>query len=334
MKIFVTGGIGFIGSNIVQHHLQKGDEVFVLDNLKSSTLKNIESFKSNPNFKYIIADLLMWPDLDAFISWPDRIYHLAAVVGMFNIISDPITMLRTNISGTERLLQAMVVNQSSAKLILASSSSVYGFSDKLLLNEADKLAIPSPKDPFTTYATTKLCNEIYAKSYYQHYGLPIIIARPFNTIGPRQVGQYGMVVPRFVERACHNQPLVVFGDGMQTRSFCDVRDTVVALDLLAENPKSFGEIINIGNDYEITIKDLALLVKSIARSSSEIQFISYESAYGISWNDVTQRRPDLTKMMSLTKGFLPRWNLEKSLTDLVRSHNFLSSPSLEEALIQ
>ncbi len=316
MRIFITGGCGFIGSNIAEYHLNKGDEVHVIDNLTTGTLKNIEPFTSNPKFKFYEGNILDWPEMEKEVKWAERVYHFAAVVGIFKVISEPINVVASNIEGTRHLLD--VIKKSGAKpvVVIASSSSVYGNSPKPLLTETDDLIIKQPKDALATYSTSKLTTEIIALAYYHGDKIPIILPRLFNTVGPRQTGRYGMVVPRFVNQACSNEPLTIFGDGSQTRSFCDVRDSVVALDMIASRPDTIGEIINVGNDYEISINDLAKLVGKCVGHEVEVKYIPYEEAYGMPYQDITQRRPNIAKMKSLIP-FKHQWSLEKTVNDLI-----------------
>ena len=316
MRILITGGCGFIGSHIAEHHLAKGDEVHVVDNLSTGTLQNIATFKNNAAFSFDQADILTWPDLDKAIKSADRIYHFAAVVGIFKVISDPVSVISSNIIATRRLFQTIADSNARPTVILASSSSVYGDSPKNPLNENDNLIVKPPAHPLATYAISKISDEAIALAYNRSANIPIIMARLFNTVGPRQTGRYGMVVPRFVSQACRNEPFTVFGDGKQTRSFCDVRDVVAMLDLLAQQPKAIGEAVNIGNDHEISINDLAELICKCAGRQNQSQYIPYNEAYGMEFTDITQRRPDLSKLMRLI-AFKHKWTLESTINDLI-----------------
>lgn len=318
MHILVTGGCGFIGSHVVEYHLKKNDTVHVIDNLTTGSLKNVEQFQSNPNFHVEIADILDYPKLDEMLSRADRVYHLAAVLGIYRVIEKPLDVLNTNILGTERILRLIAKSGKKPRIMMASSSSAYGNCPQPFLREDNNLTIASPSHPLWGYAISKIADEAYAIAYYRTYQLPITMMRFFNTVGPRQTGRYGMVVPRFVQQACRGEPLTVHGDGTQTRSFCDVRDTVVALDLLADAEKSIGEVVNVGLDSDICIEDLALLVKKLANSQSEIIHVPYEKAYGQHYTDIQQRRPDISKMLKLIQ-FKHQWNLERTVTDLIAS---------------
>jgi UDP-glucose 4-epimerase len=316
MNIFITGGCGFIGSHIAEYHLKKGDNVHVVDDLSAGQLKNIAPFQNNPAFIFDQADILTWPHLAKTVQWADRIYHMAAIIGIFRVLAEPVNVLTTNIIGCNRLLDAVVASGSQPQVILASSSSVYGQCEKLLLNEKDKLVIESAAHPLWGYAITKIADEALGLAYHRTANIPITIPRFFNVIGPRQTGRYGMVVPRFVQQACSGEPMTVFGDGTQTRSFCDVRDAVLALDMSVDKTEKNMTVLNIGCDYEITINELAELVRKRANSQLEIKYVSYKEAYGEEFLDIKQRRPDLKKLFDLT-GFKHQWSLEQTIDDLI-----------------
>jgi UDP-glucose 4-epimerase len=342
MHILITGGAGFIGSHLAEYHLSQGHQVYVVDNLSTGSLDNILPFTGNANFHFDEADILTWPELDKTVAWADRVYHMAAVVGVFKVLEDPIRVLATNVAGCERLLRAAHAAKWSPQILIASSSEVYGRGDrrKPLAGGRDK---PTPSqrksdtkrdDGFTefredmdmsvgssaisrwTYSISKMTDEAFALSYARRYGMNIVVARFFNMIGPRQTGRYGMVVPRFVKQAVNGAPITIYGDGSQMRCFCDVRDTVAALDLLARNPASAGEIVNVGNNREISIGQLAALVKERSVSSSPIISIPYHEAYGEDFEEIYHRKPSLEKLFSLTR-FTHQWSLEKTLDDLI-----------------
>lgn len=319
MRILVTGGAGFIGSHISEYHLNKNDQVKVVDDLSTGSLKNIATFAKNPNFEFVKSNLLTWPDLSDALKWADRIYHMGAVLGVYRVIAEPTNVLSVNITGTEHLLKSYVASQAKGRLIIASSSSVYCHSSKPLLSEKDDLAINSYTQPLWLYALSKIADEGLASAYFQSYKIPVTSIRLFNTIGPRQTGLYGMVVPRFVQQACDGEALTVYGDGSQTRSFCDVRDSVVALDIIAEKNLCIHEPINVGNDVEITINDLAKKVCQRTNSSSAIKHIPYEDAYGKAFIDVQRRRPDLSKLRELT-GYQHKYTLDQTIDDLIASY--------------
>ena len=317
MHVLITGGAGFIGSHLAARHLENGDHVYVVDNLSTGSLANIEPFRGHPGFRFDEADILHWNGLDKAVAWADRIYHMAAVVGVKKVLEDPVAVMATNMTGTEKLLRAIHNGGWNPQVIIASTSEVYGFNEKDSFAETDHIVLPSAGRLRWAYAVTKLADEFLAFSYARKYGLNIVVVRLFNTIGPNQVGHYGMVVPSFVAQAVRNEPLTVYGEGLQTRSFCDVRDTVVALDRLAGCPEAWGEVVNVGNDEEISIRDLAQIVVQRANSSSPLHFISYKDAYGEEFEDVTHRRPVLNKLRALT-GFTPEWTLNETLDDLIQ----------------
>lgn len=325
MHILVTGGCGFIGSHIVEHHLEKGDDVFVVDDLSTGSIQNVSRFKTNPHFRLKQADILTWNGLKKAAAWADRIYHMAAVVGVYRVIAEPIKVLATNIPGCERLLRAVVASSWKPRILIASSSEVYGPGHGKGFKETDNLIIESAAQNRWNYAVSKIADEAFGLSYARSLGLPITLLRLFNTIGPRQTGRYGMVVPRFVNQAVKGEPITVFGDGNQTRSFGDVRDVVQALDIIAKTPACIGEIINVGNDHEITINDLAELIRKKANTSSPIQHIPYEEAYDKMFVDIKNRRPNLDKFFKLT-GFKHQWTLEKTIDDLITK----ARPSIHE----
>ena len=320
MHIFITGGCGFIGSNLAEYHLAKGDEVQIVDNLSTGTLQNIEAFHNNPAFRFDKADLLSWPELTEAVRWADRVYHLSAVVGMFKAISEPISLVTNNIFACRHLLHTIHACNAKPLVIIASSSSVYGDNPDHLLKEDDNLIIKPPTHPLATYMISKLSDETIALAYHKEADIPLIIVRPFNAVGPKQTGRYGMVVPRFVQQICRKEPFSVFGDGKQTRSFCDVRDIIKGLDLLASQPKAIGEIINIGNDREISIHDLAQLISQCMGYENPINYISYREAYGMEYTDISQRRPDLSKLRTLIP-FKHQWTLEQTIENLISIYN-------------
>lgn len=331
MKILVTGGAGFIGSHIVDDCLQKGHQVTVLDNLTTGSLNNINQCKNNPNFTFIKADIVNCPDLVKIVSSMDCIYHMAAVIGVFYVLQKPIEVLNTNIYGCKKLLDAVIESKSTPRIIIASSSSAYGNSKKPILKETDELIISPKTHPLWGYAVSKIADEALVSAYYEIYELPITAVRIFNTIGPRQTGRYGMVVPRFVNQAMQGESLTVYGTGNQTRSFCDVRDTIAALSLIADNNISLGEPINVGNDTETTINKLADMVREIASSHSSIKYVSYKEAYGRDFKDIDNRRPDLSKLINATQ-FKHKYQLEDTIKDLVARYRDEQSKQPKEEI--
>lgn len=316
MRVLITGGAGFIGSHIAEFHLAKGDEVFVVDDFSTGSMANIENFIPNSLFGYVNANIITWEGMEDKVKWADRIYHMAAVLGIFRVISEPLQLLSTNILGTERLLRVISESKTKARIILTSSSSVYGNSTQPELKESNTLTIASPAHPLWGYAISKIADEALGIAYYNTEKMPMSLVRLFNTVGPRQTGRYGMVVPRFVKQAVNNEPLTVFGDGKQTRSFCNVRDTVAMLDLIAQHDEAKGQIYNVGRDVDITINELAKLVRERANSSSEIEHIPFKKAYGQEFIDIRQRKPDLTKLYDLTH-YKHKWTLEQTIDELI-----------------
>ncbi len=314
-RILVTGGAGFIGSHIVEHHLAKGDEVWALDNLSTGSIDNVLIFKQYPAFRFIEADLLTWDGLAAAISWADAIYHMAAMVGQFFVIQHPAQVLKSNCDGCERILHLVSVHNPRCALLVASSSEVYGHHAQSFREDAF-LAFPSGECIQSNYALSKYVNEACALSYVHEKGLNCVIARLFNTIGIRQHGHYGMVVPRFIRQALDNEDLTVYGDGAQTRSFCDVKDTVNILEQLLFHQQAAGKIFNVGNDHEISIFQLAEHVKAKTHSRSPIVFIPYEKAYGMPFEDTQRRKPDLTKLKTFL-GAIPQTPLDQALETII-----------------
>ncbi len=316
MRVLITGGAGFIGSHLVNHHLRLGHSVEVVDDLSTGRKENMDNFVNNPRFQFCKADILAWEGMDRAVANSDRIYHMAAVVGVRRTLEDPVRVVQTNITGTERILSSAQKCGNNPEIIIASSSESYGFNTNERFKETDDINLSGTDRLRWCYAVTKLADEFLAYSYFKKYDLKAVVVRFFNTIGPRQIGHYGMVVPNFIKQAVTNEPITVFSDGTQTRSFCDVRDTVVALDLLAGNSSAWGEVVNVGDDQEISMKDLAEMIRERAGSKSKLTFTSYKEAYGEDFTDVRRRRPSLEKLINLT-GFKHRWDLTGTIDDLI-----------------
>lgn len=316
MNIFITGGAGFIGSHLVEFHLSRGDKVLILDNLSTGSKKNIAPFLNHSNFNFEYNDIVSSKSLSKYLSWANRIYHMAAVVGMYEVLSHPLEALTTNILGFEKIIRTLSEVNPSARLIVASSSEIYG-SDTHPLKESNILPFKSAAHSKWVYAATKFLDEIFSLVYVNVKKMKVTPIRFFNTIGPRQTGVYGMVVPRFIEQALSNQPITVYGSGEQVRSFCDVRDTVRLLDLISNNEETVGEIMNLGHDEPITMNQLAETIKEIGKSESDIIHVPYKKAYGQEgFEDVMYRRPDLKKLNDYTS-YAFQWNLKKTLNDLI-----------------
>ncbi len=323
MNLLITGGAGFIGSNLSEFHINRGDTVVAVDDLSTGRKENLAALIGQECFSFVKADLLSWTDLAAEVTKADRIYHLAAVVGMFRVLKESVAVTRINVGATERVLEAAANGPNNPQIIIASSSSVYGHSsDQLALSEGIDLAFSIERGGLTGYALSKLTNEIQAQAYHEQYGIKVVIPRLFNVVGPHQSGNYGFVIPRFIQQALDGEPLTVFGDGSQIRSFCDVRDTMAALDKLAaigDDPGEVqnGEVVDVGNTREISILELAKLVIARAGSSSTIQFVPFDQAYGEHFDHITQRKPIVEKLERLT-GFSPQWTLEETIDDLLK----------------
>lgn len=325
MHILITGGAGFIGSHLVELHLARGDKVHVVDDLSTGSMDNVNRFIDQPNYHFDSADLLTWPQLERVAAWADRIYHLAAVVGVYRVLAEPTKVLAVNIAAFERLLRAVHNSGWKPQLVLASSSEVYGHNDQELLRENQDLVISTRAGTRWNYSVSKIADEALCMSFSKHFGIPTVIARFFNTVGPRQSARYGMVIPRFIEQAVHGDNITVFGPGDQTRSFCDVRDTVAALDQVAEHAATPDVmVVNVGNDREISINDLAALIVERAGSRSKIEHIPVLQAYGEDFEDIRRRRPALEKLRTLTE-FKHRFTLEQTIDDLIAAQRAKNS---------
>jgi len=316
MNILVTGGAGFIGSHLVDLLLAEGHSVRVIDDLSTGRFDNLADAARHPRFRLDEADLVTWDGLWSAVHWADRIFHLAAVVGVRRVLSDPVRVLSTNVAGTERLLRAAAAGGRRPKIVFASTSEVYGFTPHCPMSEHDDLIYKAGSTTRWSYAVSKLTGEHLVDAYAREHALPSVVLRFFNTVGPRQRGEYGMVVPNFVRQAVNGLPITVHGTGEQTRCFCDVRDTVRMIAELGESNRAIGQIVNVGNDYEISINELAALVRERARSSSPIRHLTQSEAYGEDFADVERRRPDLSRVRELIN-FTPRWSLTETIDQLI-----------------
>ncbi len=315
MKALITGGAGFVGSHLGERLLERGDEVFVIDNLSTGSIENIEPLKGRPSFHYTIDTILNEPVLAELVDRVDVVYHLAAAVGVRLIVESPVNTIETNVHGTEKVLA--LANKKRKKVVLTSTSEVYGKADSVPFREDGDLVMGPTSKGRWSYACSKAIDEFLALAYHKEKRLPVVVARLFNTVGPRQTGRYGMVVPNFVKQALLGHPLTVFGDGTQTRCFTDVRDVVGQLAALAEEPGAVGEVFNVGNDLEeVTILDLARRVKARAASKSEITLVPYEKAYEEGFEDMQRRVPDLSKLRALT-GYEPQVPLDEILDRVI-----------------
>jgi len=311
MMVLVTGGAGFIGSHLAERLLKEGEEVTVIDNLSTGSLKNIESFRNRRKFDFVEGDVRDAEVMDALVGRCDVVFHLAAAVGVKLIADKPVHTIETNIGGTEVALEK--ANKFGKKILAASSSEVYGKNEAVPFREDDDIVLGSTSLSRWSYACSKAIDEFLALAFYQQYGLRVVIGRFFNTIGPRQTGLYGMVVPRFVQRALKNEPLLIYGTGQQRRCFCYVEDVVDAAVGLMNCEETAGKVYNIGSAEEITIEGLADIIIEMTRSKSKKEFISYEQAYGRPIEDMMRRVPSLARI-----GETIGWKPETSLSEMLR----------------
>lgn len=315
MRILITGGAGFIGSNLVDYHLKKLDEVIVVDDLSTGKVRNIAAFIKHPNFKFYQHNLLTWDGLSDVLNSVDRVYHLAAIVGLFKVINNPVKTLKVNINSTLRLYDLIHAQSLRPLVIIASSSEVYG-NQTGKLHEDSPLIIANSLKNQASYSISKLCEESIALSYYDSWKLPCIVLRIFNTIGFNQSGQYGMVVPRFIKQAINNADITIFGDGKQKRAFCNVKDLVNLMDLIAQLPEAVGQIINIGNDEMISVNALAKLIKKISKSESTFTYTPLKEAYVDKDVFIKERKPDISKLLNYTH-YKYQYTMEKTLKELI-----------------
>ncbi|HEY3061208.1 MAG TPA: NAD-dependent epimerase/dehydratase family protein [Chloroflexota bacterium] len=318
-RVLVTGGAGFIGSHLVERLIARGDSVAVLDDLSTGRRENLNSIMNSPMFRLVEGSVLDDSLVDGLVSQADVVYHLAAAVGVAHVLRHPLASLETNIRGTENVLRAC--DRLQRRVLIASTSEVYGKNDKDALGEDDDRTLGSARLSRWFYAAAKSIDEAFALAYFADRGLPVIVVRLFNTVGPRQRGRYGMVVPRFVRWALEGEALRVYGDGRQTRCFTNVNDVVRALVLLMDTPAAAGEIFNIGQPVEIRIVDLAERVIELAESRSEIKLVPYDDveAYGeraAGYEDMRRRVPDISKLETFT-GFRPSIGLDQTLREVI-----------------
>lgn len=297
MKNFITGGAGFIGSHLAEALLNRGDKVHILDNLSTGSLDNIKHLIKNRNFSYTIDTILNEKIIDKLIKNCDCVYHLAAAVGVKLIMEKPLETIETNVKGTEAVLR--VANKYKKKVLITSTSEIYGNHVQHKLSENNNRVMGPIKKWRWAYASSKTVDEFLALAYYIEKKLPIVIVRLFNTVGPRQTGAYGMVVPNFVQSALLGKPMTIYGDGKQTRSFCHVKDAVDAMINLMGHPKAIGNVFNIGSEEEISINDLAKRIKKMTNGKSRITHIPYKKAYGEGFEDMRRRIPDVSKAKRL-----------------------------------
>jgi UDP-glucose 4-epimerase len=314
MRALITGGAGFIGSHLADALIGAGHEVFVLDDLSTGSIANIEHLKGHPRFHYAIESVTNEPLLAECIDRSDVVFHLAAAVGVKLIVEAPVRTIETNVHGTEVVLKH--ANKKKKLVVLASTSEVYGKSNDVPFREDSDLVLgPTPKHRWA-YACSKAIDEFLALAYWKEKRLPVIIVRFFNTVGPRQTGHYGMVIPNLVKQALEGRPMTVFGTGEQSRCFTDVTDAIWAVQALVGEPRAVGQVFNIGTDEEVTILTLARRIKELTASRSEIVMIPYDQAYEAGFEDMQRRVPDITKIRECV-GYEPRVPLGQILTKVI-----------------
>lgn len=314
MKILITGGAGFIGSHLSDAYIERGDEVHIIDDLSTGSIENIAHLKKHPRFHYTIDSVLNHPVVAELVDQCDVVFHLAAAVGVKLIIESPVRTIETNVRGTEVVLE--IANKKKKKVLVASTSEVYGLSDQVPFREDGNLVMGATTKGRWSYACSKAIDEFLALAYWRERKLPTIVVRLFNTVGPRQTGQYGMVIPTFVKQALANRPITVYGDGQQTRCFGYVGDVVGAFVGLMDHPDAVGQVFNIGSNEEVSILELAARVKQLTNSDSEIILLPYDEAYEEGFEDMPRRVPSITKVHDLV-GFRPRMTLDGILESVI-----------------
>ncbi len=311
----ITGGAGFVGSHLAELLIEKGEDVIVLDNLSTGSFENIRHLVGRRGFSYVVADISETAILEQAIERAECIYHLAAAVGVQLIVEDPVHTIETNIQGSESVLRAAM--RRGKRVLISSTSEVYGKANHAPFAEDDDVSYGPTSKSRWSYAFSKAIDEFLALAYHESKGLPVVIVRLFNTVGPRQIGHYGMVVPRFIEMARKGGPILVYGDGEQSRCFCHVLDVTAALYNLMHCSEAIGQVINVGNDEEITINNLAERIKMLINPSIEIRHISYEEAYRPGFEDMRRRVPSLEKVKRLIS-YRPKYSLEDILRSVIQ----------------
>jgi len=313
-RALITGGAGFIGSHLTERLLERGDEVFVIDNLWTGKLANLARIQGHERLHLVVDTILNESVMNELIFKADRVYHLAAAVGVRNVMDHPVETLEVNVKGTEVVLR--LANRFKKKAFIASTSEIYGKHVEHDLSEDNNRVMGTVKKRRWAYACSKTLDEFLALAYFDEKKLPVVIGRLFNTVGPRQTGRYGMVLPGFVQSALLGKPITVYGDGNQTRSFMHVDDAVGAIIRLMDDPSAEGEIYNVGNDQEVSINDLAQKVKEMTGSDSEIDHIPYDRAYGPGFEDMERRCPNISKLKGAI-GFEPSYDLEGIIQSVI-----------------
>jgi UDP-glucose 4-epimerase len=314
MRILITGGAGFIGSHLADAYIARGDEVFVLDDLSTGSIDNIQHLKGHPRFHYTIESVHHASTVAELVDQCDVVFHLAAAVGVRLIVESPVRTIETNVHGTEVVLAK--ANKKHKKVLVASTSEVYGLSEQVPFREDGNLVLGPTSKGRWSYACSKAIDEFLALAYWRERKLPTVIVRLFNTVGPRQTGQYGMVVPTFVKQALTGRPITIYGDGKQSRCFTHVSDVVRALMSLMDEPAAVGEVFNIGSTEEVTIRQLAERVLKLTGSQSPIIEVPYEQAYGEGFEDMPRRVPDIAKIEKLV-GYRPTQSLDQILQSVI-----------------
>lgn len=316
MKALITGGAGFIGSHLAELLLQRGDQVTIVDNLSTGRCENIAHLDGHSNLQVVIGTILNESLVDKLVERCDVVFHLAAAVGVELIIKKPLESMMTNIRGSEIVLE--MVHRYRKKALIASTSEIYGKNSQGPLREDTDRVLGSPLKTRWSYSTSKAVDEILAYVYWKEKGVPVVIVRLFNTVGPRQSGAYGMVIPRFVHQALAGKPLQVHGDGKQSRCFLHVKDVVGALVKLSENPQAVGQVFNLGSQEEVSVEELARRIIRLTGSASPIEYVAYEAAYEEGYEDMPRRVPDTTKVRSLI-GFAPTMTLDQIIRSVIES---------------
>lgn len=318
MRVLITGGAGFIGSHLSDAYLERGDEVFVIDDLSTGSIENIRHLKDHPRFHYTIESVHNQPVTAELVDQCDVVVHLAAAVGVKLIVESPVRTIETNVRGTEVVLS--LANKKKKKVLIASTSEVYGLSGEVPFREDGNLVMGATTKGRWSYACSKAIDEFLALAYWHEKKLPTVVVRLFNTVGPRQTGRYGMVIPTFVKQALSGRPITVYGDGNQSRCFGYVGDIVGALTKLMDHPDAVGKVFNVGSNEEITILGLAERVKKLTQSKSEIVFLPYDEAYEEGFEDMPRRVPDIAKIGALI-GFRPEMKLDGILSSVIDFQN-------------
>ncbi|HEY5443476.1 MAG TPA: GDP-mannose 4,6-dehydratase [Pyrinomonadaceae bacterium] len=314
MRVLITGGAGFIGSHLADAYLERGDEVYVIDDLSTGRIENIQHLKGQPRFHYTIDTVHNHPLTAELVDQCDVVFHLAAAVGVKLIVESPVRTIETNVRGTEVVLS--IANKKKKKVLVASTSEVYGLSTDVPFREDGNLVMGATTKGRWSYACSKAIDEFLALAYWREKKLPTVVVRLFNTVGPRQTGQYGMVIPTFVRQALSGRPITVYGDGKQSRCFGYVGDIVGALIKLMDHKDAVGNVFNIGSNEEISILQLAQRVKELTQSESEIVFVPYDEAYEEGFEDMPRRVPDISKIHNLV-GFQPQMSLDGILETVI-----------------